>query len=335
MGNSWRNCKKEISSPRKPSPSVPWLRCKFPLCDTKNRPRVRDWLEWVEKWLPLIGILAVIAVFIVLWWSSFRKAENTEPFSNQPLTLPTDSLAGPRVEIQKQPLQVANGGDQTIWIEWVGSSPPFYPEDYTAEGVEKQNAGFSPSASSGKAGGGRIRIDPGQHVFFPVKKTRLEEKIRLSPLMGCDASAEGCQVGTESVTPYFEFLFSPPKSRAWDSVLISAETGSTLPFNFSYFSGEENAVTTMICSLPPEECPDRFQALNSDENFIGCASASPGEDTFKTLLAQNCLVAQSPSHHLVGSPMFDREDKKYVYIPADKGNRFKLTFYVKGFEWVN
>ena len=155
--------------------------------------------------------------------------------------------------------------------------------------------------------------------------------------MGCDEGGSGCQVGAAEggrVTPYFEFLFSPPKSRTWDSVLISAKTGTTLPFNFSYCSGEENAGTTMICSLPPEECPVEFQALNIDDKFIGCASGDT-EDDFKTLLAQNCLVTQSPSHQLVGSSMFEGGDNKHIYLPADHGNRFKLTFYVKGFEWIN
>ena len=324
------------------------------ICNTKTwSPRWRNNLETLERYVPGIAIVAVIVVFVVVWVTSYpSKDENTEHFSNQSLTLPTDSLVGPRVEIQKQPLQVANGGDQTIWIEWVGSSQPFYPEDSTAEGGRAQRVGEQ-NTSEGRRpkdiaqkglreavtakGGGRIRIDPGQHVFFPVKKTRLEERIRLSPLMGCDEGGSGCQVGAAEggrVTPYFEFLFSPPKSRTWDSVLISAKTGTTLPFNFSYCSGEENAVTTMICSLPPEECPVEFQALNIDDKFIGCASGDT-EGDFKTLLAQNCLVTQSPSHQLVGSSMFEGGDNKHIYLPADHGNRFKLTFYVKGFEWIN
>ena len=201
MGNFW-SCKKETSW------KTWWFKCK--MCNIKNwGSKTRDNLERLEKFLPILAICAIITVFITLWVTSYKKDENnTETFSNQPLTLPTDSLVGPRVEIQKHPLQVANGGDQTIWIEWVGSSAPFYPEDSTAfggraQGVGEQNTseGRRPKDIAQKGlreavtakGGGRIRIDPGQHVFFSVKKTRLEERIRLSPLMGCDDG--GCQVG--------------------------------------------------------------------------------------------------------------------------------------------
>ena len=280
----------------------------------------RFWKSWrcVEYILPIVGLVVAFVIMLLIFSRTWSHAK--EKFTRQPMTLPTDSLVGPRVEIQQHPLQIANGGDQRIWIEWAGSPEPFYPEEYKGE----------PHIVKAK-GGGRIRIDPGQYVFFPIKKIRLNNKFRISPLMGCAGDREGCQVGTDSVTPYFEFSFSPP----WDSVLVSAETGTTLPFNFSYFSGEENAVTTMICSLPPEECPDAFQALNVDEKFVGCASAKNRDDVYQTLLAQNCLVTQSPSHHLVGSRIFDGENSQVIYIPSVKENRFKLTFYVKGFEWIN
>ena len=60
-----------------------------------------------------------------------------DKWEDTPVILPTDSLVGPRVTDQKEVLQVANGGDQRIWIEWratpVYYSYPFYPDDYIGE----------------------------------------------------------------------------------------------------------------------------------------------------------------------------------------------------------
>ena len=239
-----------------------------------------------------------------------------------PMTFPTDSLVGPRVETQDPSIQIANGGDRTMWIKWVASpvyfSRPFYPEKYTG----KQSID-----------GGRIRIDPGQFIFFPSKNRR-REGVRVVPLIGCDDNGGECQVGTEGVTPYFEFSFN--RDTDTDTVLISAETGFTLPFTLSYCSrdtaggGRAKArdVTTMTCSLPPEECPDEFKVQNDDNNFIGCDSSQ------RHLLSQNCLVTQSPTPHLVGSPMFDRGTAQSILLQGSRKNRFKLTFYDTGFEWI-
>ena len=280
-------------------------------------------------YIPLGGI--IIAAGMLLWIVSIALATQRDgmaysdlsKWADTPMTFPTDSLVGPRVETQEASLQIANGGDRRLWIEWVESpvyfSLPFYPDEYTGE----QNILEAKR-------GGRIQIDPGQYIFFPAKKTQLEG-IRVSPLMGCDANEDRCQVGDEEVTPYFEFLFSPPESRGRDTALISAETGTTLPFNFSYFSQEDDAVTTMTCSLPSAECPDEFKVQNANKKFIGCGFSSPG---YQNLLRQNCLVTQSPALHLVGTAMFDHEGNHHIYIAASPDNRFKLTFYDKGFEWI-
>ena len=180
-------------------------------------------------------------------------------------------------------------------------------------------------------GGGRIRLAPGQYLFFPSKKTQIEG-VRLWALMGCTADSDECEVGADSVSPYFEFLFSPSGSGGADRVGLSAETGTTLPFNLSYFSGDENAVTSMACSLPPPECPDELRARNENGKFVGCSSGD--EDVYSELLSQNCIVTQSPRHQIVGSEVFDQNYIQHFHIPSLPDNRFKITFYVTGFEWI-
>ena len=279
-------------------------------------------------YIPLGGI--IIAAVMLVWIVTIALTTQREGmayselsrWADTPMTLPTDSLVGPRVNTQESALQIANGGDRRLWIEWDASpvylSLPFYPDEYTGE----QNILETKR-------GGRIQIDPGQYIFFPVKKTRLEG-LRVIPLMGCGRDGNECQVGAEMVTPYFDFMFSPAESRARDTALISAETGITLPFSFSYFSREDDAVTTMACSLPPAECPDEFKVQNVNKKFIGCGRSSG----FYKLLSQNCLVTQSPEAQLVGTAMFDQEGNQYIYMASSTDNRFKITFYDTGFEWI-
>jgi len=286
----------------------------------------------VNDYIPLVAV--IIAIIIFIWVicvvaSLQREGLDLElsdlaKWEDTPAILPTDSLVGPHVKTQNQTLQVANGGNRSIWIEWKATpayfSYPFYPDAYIGnQEIVKTKEG------------GRLRVDPAQYIFFPSKKTQIEG-VRISPLMGCTDEIDTCEVGTNSVTPYFEFLFSPPGNDSWDMVFLSAKTGITLPFNISYFSGEKNAVTTLTCSLPPPECPDKFQAQNENGKFIGCTSAN--KDVYKDLLGQNCIVTQSPIHHLVGSEMFDRNDTQYFYLSSFQDNRFKITFYDSGFEWI-
>lgn len=284
----------------------------------------------IDYYIPLVAVIIALIIFIwiVCVVISLRREglafSNLDKWEDTPVILPTDSLVGPRVTGQKELLQVANGGNQRIWIEWRASpvyySYPFYPDDYIGDQEIVKTKG-----------GGRLRIDPGQYIFFPSKKTQIEG-VRISVLMGCTDEIGECEVGTTSVTPYFEFLFSPPGNDASDGVGLSVESGITLPFNLSYFSGDEKAVTSMTCSLPPPECPDELQAWNANGKFVGCSSAD--KDVYIDLLTQNCIVTQSPTHKLVGSEMFDRVDIQHFHIPSVKDNRFKLTFYDTGFEWV-
>ena len=279
-------------------------------------------------YIPLGGI--IIAAVMLVWIVSIALTTQRERmayselsrWADTPMTLPTDSLVGPRVETQEAALQIANGGDRRLWIEWDASpvylSFPFYPDGYTGEqNILETNSG------------GRIQIDPGQYIFFPAKKTQLEG-LRVIPLMGCGPDGNECQVGAETHTPSFAFMFSPSESRARDTALISAETGTTLPFNFSYFSREDDAVTTMTCSLPPAECPDKFKVQNANKKFIGCGHSSG----FHNLLSENCLVTQSPEAQLVGTAMFDQKGNQYIYMASSTDNRFKITFYDTGFEWI-
>jgi len=284
----------------------------------------------LNYYTPLVAV--IIALIIFIWIACIVMSlqregldfSDLDKWEDTPVILPTDSLVGPRVTDQKEVLQVANGGDQRIWIEWratpVYYSYPFYPDDYIGEQEIVKTKG-----------GGRLRIDPGQYIFFPSKKEQIEG-VRLWSLMGCTDEIAECKVGTNSVTPYFEFLFSPPGSDATDGVAILVETGITLPFNLSYFSGDENAVTSMTCSLPPSECSDELRAENANGKFVGCSATD--KDAYADLLAQNCIITQSPTHKLVGSEMFERNDIQHFHFPSFTNNRFKLTFYVTGFEWI-
>ncbi len=284
----------------------------------------------LNYYIPLVAV--IIALIIFIWvicvvMSLQREGldvSELDKWEDTPVILPTDSLVGPRVTAQNEVLQVANGGSQRIWIEWkatpVYDSYPFYPDDYIGDQEIVKTKG-----------GGRLQIDPGQYILFPSKKEQIEG-VRLWALMGCTDEVGDCTVGANSVAPYFEFLFSPPGSDAADGIMVAAETGIALPFNLSYFSGDENAVTSMICSLPPPECPDELKAWNEKKKFVGCSSID--KDVYTGLLAQNCIVTQSPTNKLVGSEMFDRSGSQSFYIPSVTDNRFKLTFYVTGFEWV-
>jgi hypothetical protein len=184
-------------------------------------------------YLPLGGI--IIAVVMLVWIGAIALATQREGmayselsrWAETPMTLPTDSLVGPRVEAQTPALQVANGGGKRLWIGWEGapsySSLPFYPDGY---------AGDPKILETSK--GGRVQIEPGQSVFFPAKKIEFEG-FRLAPLLGCGPKGDGleCRVGSDpsAPSPYFEFLFNPP---GFDTVSLSVATGTTLPCTLSF-----------------------------------------------------------------------------------------------------
>ncbi len=278
---------------------------------------------------PLIALIIAIIIFIgVICIVMSLQREGMEvlelnKWKNTPVILPTDSLVGLRIMDQKETLQVANGGDRRMWIKWKAFplyySYPFYPDGYVGDQEIVK-----------KAGGGRLQLAPGQHILFPSNKSQLGG-IRLWALMGCAAAIDDCEVGTSEIAPSFNFTFNPPGQHPMDEVVVAAESGITLPFNLSFFS-KTGGVTSMVCGLPPAECPDEFKSLNENQKFVGCSSGD--RDDYSDLLAQNCIITQSPSRELVGSEMFKEGARQSFYIPSLSTNRFKLTFYDTGFEWV-
>ena len=284
----------------------------------------------LNYYTPLIAVIIAIIIFtwvICIVMSLQREGLevlNLNKWKDTPVILPTDSVVGPRIIDQNEILQVANGGDRRIWVEWRAFpayySYPFYPDSYVGDQEIVKTAG-----------GGRLQLDPAQYILFPSNKRQIEG-IRLWPLMGCTDKIGDCEVGASEIVSSFEFSFNPPGGNPMDWVVVSAESGITLPFNLSYFS-ETGGATSMICSLPPPECPDELKSLNENKKFVGCSSVD--QDVYTDLLAQNCIITQSPSHELVGSKMFkEGGGRQSFYTPSLPDNRFKLTFYDTGFEWV-
>ena len=250
----------------------------------------------------IILVIAGLSFGVFYFWPQikafFEKKSGDGGDDPGPPIPVTPIEAGVDVDKQLEKIQIANGGKTTLWVAYLGNVPPeirtggegggwpVYPSDY--KGTKKVRTGSV---------GGRIRVDPGGYVYFPIGGKHVSG-CRIWAMLGCDDNGDFCKVGgsagdpgldgcgydngagqgfdyTVPINSKFEFTFAdetnPDPKWPLDSFNVSAVDGLDLGFTYSYYDASKSAIHEVVCGMPEEKCPSD-ETLHLDCKIDGSCS---------------------------------------------------------------
>jgi hypothetical protein len=214
------------------------------------------------------------------------------------------------IKTQSGKIQVANYGDQPLWLAYIVSNGaenipwPIYPKSY--KGIKNIQHKSGVDGAGKPQAAGSVRIDPGQCALFPMPDTSITEILngRMWPMLGCNDQNQSCSVGcsslflglekcgygdegTTTTAPIDSKLeFTICKNKGADYFNISGVDGITLPYSFEWV-GDDDEVYQIDAALPQIACP------TNEPIYEGCSESNcPGEPTYKINLQHTNTKSQ-------------------------------------------